>query len=151
LKDIAVHSDPIWRDRANFIIFARLEDGKWEQLWARQLSETRFELCCIPFFAYDLALGDEVEVGAAGGRSYVIRRVVAPSGHFTFRVWFGDSPKGDVRDELLARMTQLGCAVEWSSDNLLAVDAPTAAAQAVADHLQHEEDRHRLTYETGRR
>jgi hypothetical protein len=43
------HETPVWRERANFIIGAALDaPGKWEQLWARQVSPNRFELCCIP-------------------------------------------------------------------------------------------------------
>src|SRR5690625_5461577 len=61
---IAVHAHPAWRDKANFMIFADLSEsglsGRWEQLWSRQLSETEFQLCCIPFFTYGLALGDRV-------------------------------------------------------------------------------------------
>jgi hypothetical protein len=35
-----------------------------EQLWARQVGDRHFELCCIPYFVYDLALGDVVEIDA---------------------------------------------------------------------------------------
>jgi hypothetical protein len=79
----AVHEGPVWRDRANFIVGAPLsEEGRAEQLWARQLGGERFEICCIPFFVYDLALGDVVETDAAQN----IVRVVEPSGRFVFRI-----------------------------------------------------------------
>ena len=43
------------------IIAASIDPGSTgittEQLWARRLDEERFEVCCIPFFAYDVALG----------------------------------------------------------------------------------------------
>ena len=152
MPDVAVHPDPVWRDRSDFVIFAKLEDAKWEQLWARKLSERRFMICCIPFFAYDLALGDEVEVGPAGGKQYVVGRVAAASGHYTFRVWFGDARDASIRDEVIAAIRPVGCEFEWSSANLLAIDARTAdIAQNVADYLQTQEDAGRLSYETGRR
>jgi hypothetical protein len=125
----AVHDAPVWRDRANFVIGAPLrEEGRAEQLWARQVSDQRFEICCIPFFLYDVALGDVVETDA----NYDLARVVERSGRFVFRVWFGEAfhPRQEVADEL----AELGALLEWSSANLLAVDAADEAhAQVIAD------------------
>lgn len=136
----------MWRERANFVIGAALpEEGRSEQLWARQLGKNRFEICCIPFFLYDVALGDVVETDA----NYDLVRVVVPSGRFVFRVWFGDSfyPRKEVADEL----SELGALSEWSSTNLLAVDASNEAhAQSIADYLAEQERVGRLMYETGR-
>jgi hypothetical protein len=85
----AVHYDPVWREQADFIIGAPLpEQGRAEQLWARQLGEPLlFEICCIPFFLYDVALGGVVQTDA----SYELACVAEPSGRFVFRAWFGDS------------------------------------------------------------
>jgi hypothetical protein len=41
-------------------------------LWARQVGDRRFEICCIPFFLYDVALGDVVETD----ENYSLVRVV---------------------------------------------------------------------------
>jgi hypothetical protein len=142
----ATHEAPVWRDRADFIIGAPLpEEGRAEQLWARRLGDLRFEICCIPFFLYDLALGDVVETNAA----HDVVRVVEQSGRFVFRVWFGETsqPRQAVADEL----TGLGALLEWSSPNLLAVDAADEAhAQVVADYLAGQEHAGRVMYETGR-
>lgn len=145
----ATHQEPVWRDRANFVIATQIDPGETgistEQLWARQIDEQHYELCCIPFFAYDLALGDVVEVDA----SFMVKRVTKPSGHFVFRVYFGRSDYP--REEIVGRLTVLGGSLEWSSANLLAVDAPgPAGAQSIADYLQEQEDRGRLMYETGK-
>lgn len=152
--DEVIHESPAWRERANYIIAARIvSDGtnsQWEQLWARQIAQNRFELCCIPFFVYDLALGDEVETGLIGEERYVIRRVVRQSGHYTFRVWFHDDT---ARKEVPSDIVHLGCLIEWrwTSSNLLAVDAPTRdSAQAVANLLNARERLGQLEYETGR-
>src|SRR4051812_18841200 len=87
----------------------------------RQIAENRFEICCIPFFVHDIALGDVVLTSPAGGRKYVVKEVVKASGHYAFRVWLGESntPRGDIADEL----ESLGSLLEWSSSNLVAVDA----------------------------
>ena len=140
-----VHSEPVWRDKANFIIRAMLPEGRSEQLWAKQLGEHRFEICCIPFFVFDLALGDIVLTDV----DYTMSGVVEASGRFTFRVWFGQSLHP--RDEVAVELAALGALVEWSSVNLLAVDATDPEhAQKVADFLQAREDLGQLIYETGR-
>lgn len=144
----AVHQEPVWRERSDFIIAAEVPEGgdtKTEQLWARQLGDHRFEICCIPFFVYDIALGDVVETDS----SYVVQRVVEPSGRYVFRVWFGES--FHPRDEIADGLKTFGSLVEWSSRNLLAVDAIDAAhAQHVADFLAERERAGHLVYETGR-
>lgn len=148
---VARHNEPAWQSRANFIIVADItsnpDKGEWEQLWARKLSESRFQICCVPFFVYDLALGDEVETDA----DHVIRRVVRPSGHFTFRVWFGDSKNPDDRTRVMDLIRREGCEHEWSSQNLLAIDAPTQEkAENLADVLGSLQQGGQLTFETGR-
>lgn len=147
---IAIHENPAWRKEANFIIHAEIEQGRFEQIWARRLSEDRFRICCIPFFVYDLALGDEVETSPRGGMRYNLQRVVKPSTHYTFRVWFGQATDPMIRQEVASEARQLGCLFEWFSSNLMALDAPDhALAQRLASFLQGEQDRGQLTYETG--
>jgi hypothetical protein len=154
-RNFVVHLSPVWRERANFIVDADIEEEgsprRFEQFWVRQLGKVRFEVCCIPFFVYDLALGDEVETRAQGERLYVIERVVKASGRYTFRAWFGDSTDPGVRDDVIEAMRGLGSEFEWYSDNLLAIDAADdECAQQVADFLHGREQLGRLTYETGR-
>lgn len=145
----AVHADPVWRERSNFIIATPIEPDETgistEQLWARRVDDRHYELCCIPFFAYDLALGDIVEVDA----DYLVTRVSGPSGRYVFRVYFGRS--AHPRDEILERLAELGALVEWSSAALLAVDTRDLShAQQIADFLQGREDLGQLMFETGK-
>ncbi|MCP9488986.1 MAG: DUF4265 domain-containing protein [Solirubrobacteraceae bacterium MAG38_C4-C5] len=142
----AVHSEPVWRDRANFIIAAQLpEEGRSEQLWARQAGDQRFEVCCIPFFLYDVALGDVVETDA----DYDMVRVIAPAGRCVFRVWLGESLRP--REEIAQELRDLGALLEWSSANLLAADAADELhAQVIADFLAEQEGSGHLIFETGR-
>lgn len=152
-KEFVVHEQPVWRDRADFIVNAELPEmdlpRRFEQLWTRQLGDDEFEICCIPFFLYDVALGDVVSTSPRDGRGYVLERVVRPSGRYVFRIWFGESfhPRESVAREL----QDLGALVEWSSVNLLAVDAENEKrAQAVADYLDAREKKGELMFETGR-
>jgi hypothetical protein len=145
----AVHPEPVWRDRANFVIASAVDpsgtDVATEQLWVRKIGARCFELCCIPFFVYDLALGDVVETDD----NYLVQRVVTHSGRYTFRVSFGHSRQW--REEVIAQLEELGSMLEWSSVNMVAVDAVDKQhAQRIADFLHGREQRGDLIYETGR-
>ena len=151
-EKFVVHQEPVWRERSNFIINAELseKDLPWrsEQLYVRQVSDDRFEVCCIPFFLYDVALGDIVATSPKGDRKYVVTNVVQPSGRYVFRVWLGESLQAP--DEIAEQLEALGSLVEWSSRNLLAVDAVDQEhAQLVANYLAERERAQQLIYETG--
>ncbi|MGW9159411.1 DUF4265 domain-containing protein [Microbacterium sp. NPDC055665] len=146
----AVHREPVWRERSDFVIGIPIAPGSTdvttEQLWARRISESRFEICCIPFFAYDIALGDVVEVDA----SLTVQRVVEHSGRYVFRVHLKNSTSSGAPD--VARPIEaLGGLVEWSSPILFAIDADEyVMAQEIANLLQQMEARGVLVFETGR-
>jgi hypothetical protein len=172
-----VHENPAWRSRANFILHARVQSNQantqassveevtgsiratwsqppvFEQLWTRRvrrLGSSRFEVCCIPFFVYDINLGDEVEVEADGDLKYVVKRVVKRSGHWTFRAWFGETSDPHASLAVVDDLTALGCEIEWSSDTLLAVDASSQqSAMVVADLLGHRQSLGQLIVESG--
>lgn len=127
----------------------RIISGDSNRLWTRQVAADEFEVCCIPFFLYDVALGDVVRTAPRDQQRYVVERVVRPSERYVFRVWFGSSfhPREGIAEEL----NELGALTERSSLNLLSVDADsTERAQAVADYLDAREKLGELTYETGR-
>ena len=150
---IRVHPDPVWRKRSNFIIRAQLpteyHPWRFEQLFARRLSENTFEICCIPFFMYNIALGDVVATTATEDSKYLVTSVVKPSGRYVFRVWFGESLR--FARDITEKLEALGSLIEWSSVNLLAVDAiDQDHAQVVADLLAEHERLGHLVYETGR-
>lgn len=149
-EQFSTHSEPIWRERADFIINARLpEVGRFEQLWVKRVGEAQFEVCCIPYFLYDVALGDTVETAPQEGRQYVLDRVLSRSGRYVFRAYF-ERRQYRYRDATVEGVQALGAQIEWSSPSLLAVDVDGPFAQAVADYLQEQEDLGRLIYETGK-
>jgi hypothetical protein len=77
---------------------------------------------------------------------------VKPSGHFTFRVWFGyDEIADNIRDGLLEEITNAGCLLEWYSEHLLGIDCAAINAQQVANLLYVNEKNGFLNYETGRK
>jgi hypothetical protein len=152
-EEFVVHQEPVWRARSDFVITAELPEKdrpkRFEQLFARQVGNDRFEICCIPFFLYDIALEDVVTTAPRDDRKYVVTGVSEPSGRYVFRVWFGRPFQP--RDEVVDELTTLGALLEWSSDNLLAIDAVgPEEAQAFADFLAARERAGQLVYETGR-
>lgn len=154
-----VHLNPVWHDRANSLVNIAVSRKNsltdWEQVWARKLTHERFEICCIPFFAYDLSLGDEVETTHEYEMmvGHVVKRVIKPSGHRTFRVLFGrmscDHSREDVFEQVFAEVSRLGGLFEWYSLNLLAIDVHNDQAQPMADFLLHHEELGHFVYETG--
>lgn len=120
------HLNPIWRDKANFIIGAVVPSLKnnpkekvWEQLWARKIDKDHYEICCIPMFAYGLALGDVVEID----QRLMIINISQKSGRVTIRVWLNEQTPQEKREELTDKILGLGCLLEWYSQHLLGVDS----------------------------
>lgn len=145
----AVHRDPVWRDRSNFILTASIDPGDTdvytEQLWARQIGASHFEICCIPFFLYDLALGDVVEADEKNFVKSIVRR----SGRYVFRVHVVNLPRAG--EEIIPQIEALGGLVERSSRSMFAIDAENDQnAQRIAEFLWDQEQRGTLEYETGR-
>lgn len=153
MKKYINHPYPVWRDIVNFVVGAKITGNiaentdAVEQLWCRRISENTFEVCCIPFFLYDVALGDEIKTDI----DYTMVEVIKQSGHFAFRVWFGNSKNLSIREDVINRIEKLGCLFEWYSNNLLAIDAPSDdLAKQLANYLSQKEQVELLIYETGR-
>ncbi len=92
-----------------------------------------------------------VETWLEGDKRYVVKRVVQPSGHYTFRVSLSNSRNAQACDELLAKVDQLGCLYEWYSETLLGIDTATEAlSRTVANYLYEKEQQGYWEYETGR-
>jgi hypothetical protein len=146
----STHPHPVWRAKSDFLVLAPLvEQARFEQLWCRKITETSFEVCCVPFFLYNIALGDVVETQRVGTMEYVVHRVIEASGRFVFRAHFQPFQR-DFSAEVISNLQQLGALVESSSSSLLAIDAVDGtSAQEIANYLAVEESSARLTYETG--
>lgn len=141
---IFTHEEPVWRSRSNFIIMAPVDEDK-EQLWARQISERTFEICCIPFFVYNLALGDIVETDIG----YCVTKVVERSGRFVFRVWMQTEERSLV-SSIVKHLEDFGALVERSSAYMIAIDtANEQMAKDVSGWLSQLEVEGHLQYETG--
>lgn len=147
---VAVHEHPVWRDRSDFIIrvFLGEKEGHndWEQLWAKNLGQNRFMICCIPFFAYNLSLGDEVIVD----NYYNVSEVIHHSGNTTFRVWFGESKIESIGEKIYSELERIEAILEWSSENLLAVSVDSQPkTKSISDYLNQHQSANNFIYEIG--
>jgi hypothetical protein len=148
--NIATHKEPVWAGRTNTIFYVEtkyLEDvEKWEQLWGKKTGHSTLVLCCIPFFVYDLALGDEVELDSNGR----FLGIVKDGGHRTYRVWFGGQTN-ETQERIVREITALGPFVERSSEHLIAISAPgRAMADQVVRYLDQRKKEGLLVFELGR-
>jgi hypothetical protein len=124
---------------------------KWEGLLACRLSVARARICAVPFWAYDLHLGDEVALMDSAEGAPVVTGVVADGGNYTFRVRFEDAADDDMRwHELMVDLEPFDCWFDVRSPAFLAVSAPPAHAQAVAHYFDAREQSGVLIFETGR-
>lgn len=145
----ATHDDAAWRSRADFIINAPLaEPRRFEQLWTRRIAGSQFEICCIPFFLYGVALGDIVQTSKAGSHEYVLDRVLERSGRHVYRVHFEQAGFNRRRD-LEVEMTQIGAMFEWSSASLVAIDATAEQAPLVRHALEFRSSSDAFSFEVG--
>jgi uncharacterized protein DUF4265 len=133
-QNIAAHESPIGRSEANFVIHVDLRSsgmpGRWEQLWARQLDGNRFRLCCIPFFAYGVAFGDEVTTKPTSESDYVMENVVRPSDRTAVRVAvLAEAGREDLARRLVEGVRSSGCVHEWYSERYLAIDCKSESTQ----------------------
>jgi hypothetical protein len=139
------HVSPANQKKANGFVYAELTDVdntaiRWEQLAAFRIADAsdppRFEICCIPFFAYGISLGDVVltrRVAAHGLVEFAVTGVAERSGTSTLRVHFLRAADPELAQEKTVQsLTSLGVAVERWSSNMIAVDlSPSVQTQAM--------------------
>jgi hypothetical protein len=142
------HVSPAWRESSNYIAKFDLNVGqsplKYEQLWLRKLPGALFEVCCIPFFAKGIHLGDIVSLTSES----VVEAIVTPSGHWTLRLLFRSD--FDQRDEVIQDLEATGVTHERFTKSLYSLDTTDADhARYVMTLLEAHMDQGRLAYETG--
>lgn len=133
------HEDPAWRNEKNYMAMVDLAPfdlgGMLEQLWLREVSGG-YEVCCIPFYAYGLALGDVVGKGG----SDTVDSLISKSGRRVLRVFFAEPrPVVDSRSALRRAVESGELLSEWNGDRHVAIDvADISAMQPVFDSVQGE-------------
>lgn len=128
-RDVAQHNEPVWGQRADGLLLADLTDhglpGKWEQLWVRARGIGDFEICCLPFFLYGLALGDVVTAALDRDGNLVLTGRAKSSGRHLLRVAVSSAEHRQVIHEAIHRaLTGLKLMHEWHRDGYAAIDLP---------------------------
>jgi hypothetical protein len=138
-----VHEAPAWRPGQGYIAMIDLAPFGFpnlnEQMWLKQLDQARYEVSCIPFRAYGIALGDVVELD----NERFIARIIHGSGRRVLRVFFAEPrpPENgnDARRNLMIEVDSAGLLSEWSGDRHIAIDVPSGVnMQRVYDSVAHE-------------
>ena len=140
------HVDPVWRGLADHLIMFREDDYNgtvFEQLWARKVAPSAFQVCCIPQVAYGVALGDTVEADD----SFLIRGVVDRSGHTTFRIQSEDGWYEKI--DVLNRIAGLGGLMEIAGYYFTAIDVEGGDTWDLWEYLQQGEAQGLFAWEQG--
>lgn len=125
----------------------------WEWLWASRVSDSRFRVDNIPFFAKSISCGDIVAAERTNA-GLIFRELVQPSGHSTVRVIVHRGDRSDdqlraVVEDVRQALRTMGCSAELSHiPSLIAVDVPPEVNyQSVAAFLSKKEGDGLLGYE----
>lgn len=124
-----VHDEPASRPVPAHIAMVDLEPfgfpGQMEQMWLRPLEGNRYEVCCLPFRVYGLAMGDIVALDAEDS---TVTHVIRASGSRVFRIFFPPSIAVsefvEARESVVASIENAGLKAEWSGDRHVAIDIP---------------------------
>lgn len=138
-KELKTHPHPAWQDRSDYLLQVPIEhegDNEFfEQLSTRRVGEKRHEVCCIPFFIYDLALGDIVEVHEANSGRADNFTTIEPSGHETYWVWIDDNCPISELERIRGKLAEHEIEHEGFGFKLLAIDLPLTTSSDILDEI----------------
>lgn len=96
-----------------------------ENLWVDHLSGDTFRVRNIPAWAFGLSLDDEIAARVGDDERLTLSRVVARSGHSTYRIVPRDQ---DAFEQRWAALHHAGCRYEsHATERLYAIDVPPDA------------------------
>lgn len=126
-----VHSRPAIIERRNYIANVDLApyglSGQFEQLWLRPVDGGQYEVACIPFCVYGLALLDQVTVTADGR---FVNTIVSRSGRRVLRILLMESlgvRLDDVISVIRSELDRLKMAYEWQGERHIAIDVSSTS------------------------
>lgn len=100
--------------------------GEVEQVWARRIADHRFELCSVPFFAYGMTHGDEVQVD----NDLRVKKVINRCGNVALRMFVEHDDAEPFRACVEQILDDLGLPHEWQGDGYVAIGLSDAGMPA---------------------
>jgi hypothetical protein len=130
-----VHDEPAVRPDPAYIAMVDLAPfgfrDQMEQIWLCPLGGGRYEVCCLPFRVYGLAMGDIVSLDAQARN---VTEIVQRSGNRLFRIFFPPSIPADrflaAKERVVFVIQEAGLKVEWSGDRHVAINIPLGGSVA---------------------
>lgn len=102
-----------------------------EQIWLRPLGDKKYEVCCLPFRVYGLALGDVVTLDPEARN---VNGIVQHSGNRVFRIFFPSSiPLNgflSAKKDVISAICDTGLQAEWSGERHVAINIPLGGSVA---------------------
>ena len=131
-----------------------LAEGKdVENIWVRKIRSNQYEVRTIPFWAYNLSMGDVVACGPdEDGEGLFVQRVLKKSGNRTVRVGFKGSLAARHPDAVNFRDYLRRERLDWefAEPNLFAISLPSEAAyKALLDRLRQIGPAAKMIWEDG--
>lgn len=97
-----------------------------ESLWALVAGESTFRLRNVPFCVYGVSY-DDVVFAAQADEQLIVKRVIAHSGHSTYRLFLTDGERSKQFGLWWAPLQRAGCTFERATTRLFSVDIPPNA------------------------
>jgi hypothetical protein len=147
------HEFPIWKDKADSVVIVKTSESD-EQAWeeklpARKLKDTQnlYEICALPFYTYDVCLGDTVRVD----KDKNILEVVESPMRYGFRVYIKPESPDNTYEKVNEELSKHKCNIEINTPTFFGVDVENEEiASHISGILQNYEDKGVLEYETVR-
>ncbi|MCF6526089.1 DUF4265 domain-containing protein [Streptomyces sp. JJ36] len=130
-----VHNEPAVRPDQAYIAVVDLApfgfSRQMEQIWLRPLNDREYEVCCLPFRVYGMAMGDVVSLDKEA-RS--VNEIVRHSGNRVFRIFFPLSTPSkefhSAKDDVTSAIRDADLQAEWSGDRHVAINIPLGGSVA---------------------
>ncbi len=150
-RDGALHVSPE-AERADLVVWFAFhteeDEPRWEGLLATSSADGHAVVRSVPFFLYDIALGDEVGTVTSSEGALVAAEIRRRSDSYVYRVRFESDD--DRWLQLMRDLEPWSCWFDVRSPRFIALATPSEHAQDVADYLARRELAGELQYETGR-
>ena len=107
---------------------SEVHEHQSEFMWAASVGPDRYRLQKSPSYAYGYSQFDIVEASLIENGTRVVRKLVAPSGHSTYRIIIAQRRTSTASfDEFWESLARLGCRYEMVDERYLVVDVPPEA------------------------